>query len=217
MFNHMAPPNLQELKVIQSATGKRFYVTPDDNKYPSITTVLGIKEKPALTNWRNMLGEKKAKSETKRCSDRGNAVHLMAERFINNEKEYTRGQAAVHIREFNKLKFKLNAIDNVRGQELALYSDVLKVAGRVDCVGEYNGTLSIIDFKTSNNNKAEDLIQDYFLQATAYAIMWHELTEEAIENIVIMMSVENGMVPLVFETQIDKYVLPLLQRIKKPG
>jgi genome maintenance exonuclease 1 len=98
-------------------------------------------------------------------------------------------------------------------QEAGLYSDVLKVAGRVDVVGEYDGKLSIIDFKTSNNNKDRDMVFDYFLQETAYAIMWHELTGEAITDLVILMSVEKGMVPLIFRDTIDKYIEPLLVRI----
>lgn len=209
-FTHLPPCDLPELNVEQSSTGKRFYVTPQGNKYPSITTVLGHKEKPWLNEWRNMLGTKKADKETKRCADRGEAVHELIEKYLDNESEFMRGYKPEYVAGFNQLKFYLNRVNNIRTQEAALYSDTLKVAGRVDCIGEYNGKLSIIDFKTSNNYKDKSMIEDYFKQCTGYAIMWNELTGEPIENITILMTVEKGLVPLVFEEKIDKYVKPLL-------
>lgn len=214
MFTHIgAPVTLQDLKSTTLPSGVRHYVTPGGNEYPSITTVLGHKEKPWLEDWRNMLGKEKADKEQKRCADRGTAIHELIEHYLNNEDDFTRGYKSEFVRGFNQLKFRLNHIDNIRAQEVALYSDALGIAGRVDCIGEYDGVPSIIDFKTSNNNKDKDMIMDYFLQCTAYAIMWHERTGESIENITILMTVERGMVPLVFQEKIDKYVKPLLQRI----
>ncbi len=204
---------MPELKAVTSPSGKRVYTTPEGNKYPSITTMLGHKEKPWLKDWQNMLGKDKAAKETKRAADRGTAIHEMAEKYLNNEDGFTKGYDAQLVRGFNQLKFKLNNVNNIRIQEAALYSDTLKIAGRVDCVGEYDGVLSIIDFKTSTNNKDRGMIGDYFLQCTAYAIMWHEMTGESIEDITILMSVEKGMVPLVYQDKIDKYVAPLLKRI----
>ena len=203
-------------ELVATTTPKgRTYRTPDGNEYPSITTMLGHKEKPHLVAWQQSLGTVKADKEKQRCADRGTAVHEMVEDYLNNVENPTKGRAADHVRGFNQLKFKLNKIDNIRMQEAGLYSDVLRLAGRVDCIGEYNGVLSVIDFKTSNNNKDVEMIEDYFLQATAYAIMWHELTSEAITDITILMSVEKGMVPLEFRDTIDKYVEPLLMRINE--
>lgn len=216
MFIHVKAPELPKLKREQSATGKRFYITPDGNKYPSVTTVLGHKEKPYLADWRNMLGQQKAKKEQERCAERGTNVHELIEKYLQNEPypDFTRGYKSEYVRRFNQLKIRLNKINNIRAQECYLYSDVLKVAGTADCIGEYNGKLCVIDFKTSNNNKNTDMVEDYFLQCTAYAIMWHELTNEPIEDVTILMTIERGMVPLVFESTIDKYVAPLLKRIK---
>lgn len=214
MFTHLEPPKLEKLETKQSATGKRFYKTPEGNWYPSITTVLGIEEKQWLKDWRTMLGDKKAAKETKRCAERGTAVHTLAEQYLNNEEPQYRKFHHEHVADFKKLKLRLNKVNNIRGQELALYSDTLQVAGRVDCIGEYNGVLSIIDFKTSTNNKYREWIQDYFLQTTAYAIMWHERTGEAIEDLAILMTVERGMMPMLFKDKIDEHVAPLLKRIK---
>lgn len=215
MFIHTERPQLVELETKQSPNGKRFYLTPEGNKYPSVTTILGHGEKKWLDDWRNMLGPKKADKETKRCSDRGTAVHTLAEMYLDNKEDFTRGYDKDHIRMFNQLKLRLNKVDNIRIQEAPLYSDQLKIAGRVDCVAEYNGVLSIVDFKTSNNPKDIGMVQDYFLQCTAYALMWTELTGEHIEDIVILMAVEKGMISMVYKDKIDKYVKPLYERIKK--
>jgi len=213
MFNYVDIPTLPDLQVETSATGKRFYITPNGDKYPSITTILGAKEKPHLVKWRHMLGDKKADKETKRCADRGTAIHDMCEKYLFNVETPTKNHTAEHIRGFNQLKFRLNKINNIRAQEVALYNDCLKVAGRVDCIGEYDGVLSIIDFKTSNNNKDHSMINDYFKQCTFYALAWEEMTGELIEDIVILMSVEKGMVPMVHREKIENWIPSLLKDI----
>lgn len=212
MFTH-TPVEELKLQVIQSNTVGRLYVTPNGNKYPSITTVLGDGDKPWLTSWRESLGEKRAAKETKRTADRGEAVHLMIENYLKNDSNPTKNQKQEHITEFNSIRLRLKKVDKILLQEGALYSDILRVAGRVDCVGEYDGVLSIIDFKTSTNDKSESMIEDYFLQATAYALMFEEQYGINIEQVVIMMTTERGIIPLVFKKQIHEYVEPLVQRI----
>jgi len=169
MFTHIKIPELPKIVQKNLPNGKRFYVTPDGNEYPSVTTVLGAKEKPHLENWRKMLGDKNADRETKRCSDRGTAVHELGEKYLKNEEIVTKGIKPEYISDFNKLKLHLNKIDNIRAQEVGLYCDRLKFAGTVDCVGEYNGVLSIVDFKTSTNNKTHDMVHDYFKQCMIIA------------------------------------------------
>ena len=90
---------------------------------------------------------------------------------------------------------------------------MLKYAGTVDCVAEFKGVLSIIDFKTSTNNKTYDMVHDYFKQCTAYAIAWYELTGEPIEDIVVLIAVENGLTPLVFKEKIENWIPGLLEDI----
>lgn len=215
MFNYVDTPTLPDLTVENSATGRRYYITPNGDKYPSITTVLGAKDKPHLTQWRHMLGNKAADKETKRCADRGTAIHDMCEKYLFNADHPTKNHSAEHVRGFNQLKFRLNKINNIRAQEVALFNDWLQVAGRVDCIGEYDGVLSIIDFKTSNNNKDVSMIDDYFKQCTFYALAWEEMTGELIEDIVILMSVEKGMVPMVHKEKIENWIHPLLKDIRK--
>jgi genome maintenance exonuclease 1 len=203
-----------ELRVINGPKG-RFYVTPQDIHYPSITTILGAEEKPYLEAWRQSLGPLKAATETKRAGDRGTAVHDMIERLLKNEPNPTQGYPAPLVGEFNSLKLHLKRIDNILAQEIALYSDALKVAGRVDCIAEWDGVLSIVDFKTSSTPKTEDMVFDYFLQTTAYSIMFEEMYGIAVDQIVILMSVERGVVPLIFTKQAMDYFEPLVVRIHK--
>ena len=166
MFTHIETPDLPKIEQINKPNGLRFYKTPEGNEYPSVTTILGAKEKPGLERWRQMLGEDKAAKETKRCADRGTAVHEMAEKYLNNEEIITKNYKPEHVGDFNKLKFALNKIDNIRRQEVGLYSDMFQYAGTVDCVADFQGVLSVIDFKTSTNNKTVDMIEDYFKQCT---------------------------------------------------
>lgn len=211
MFNHIQTIEPVALKSVDGPKG-RFYTTPDGNKYPSITTVLGHGDKTWLTEWRNSLGIMQADKETKRAAERGTAVHLMLERFINNDPNPTEGQNFAHINEFNSLKNYIRKIDNVLAQEIALYSDTVQVAGRVDCIAEYNGRLSIIDFKTSNNSKSEAMIHNYYQQTAFYAVAFGEMYDILIEDIVIIMSVEKG-IPLIFKAKVADWIEPLVKTI----
>lgn len=214
-FKHIEVPTLFKL-TDQMVHGQRFYTLPTGERYPSVTTVLSSKVKEGIQNWRNMLGPEKADKETKRCADRGSAVHDMVEKFLNNDPEPTKGHTREHCGQFNQIKLRLNQnVNNIRIQEAPLFSHALKLAGRVDCIGEYDGVLSIIDFKTSNNNKKPDMIEDYFLQCTAYAIMYYEMYGVYIEDIVIVMAVEKGMMPMVFKQKIHDHIDPLVKRCKE--
>lgn len=213
MFTHLDVIAPVDVKVINGPKG-RFYVSPTTGQqYPSITTMLGAKEKPAIKEWRNMLGEDKARKEMQRCADRGTAVHEMIENYINNKPNPTAGYAPEHIREFNQVRLKLNKINNVYAQEIALYSDTLKIAGRVDCIGEYNGKLAIIDFKTSNGDKTTAMIDSYWKQTTFYALAFQEMYNIQIDDLVIIMSSERGIVPLVFTDRVENWIEPLIADI----
>lgn len=211
-FTHLDIVKPVEIDTIESDSG-RFYVTPTGNHYPSITTILGHGDKPWLQEWREGMGQHRADAEMKRAATRGTAVHAMVENYLNNHTNPTAGHLNEHIADFMQLRMRLNKVNNIYTQESALWSDALKVAGRVDCVGEYNGKLSIIDFKTSTNDKNASMIGDYYLQTTAYALMFHERYNIRIDNIAILMSSERGAVPLVFQQTIEPFIEPLIMRI----
>ena len=183
-FNHVTLEHkFEPLKCITSE-GSRYYVSPDGVKYYSVTTVTGFKKKTFFAEWR-----RKNPTESKRVTSRGNKFHAIIEDYLNNEEPQASG--------IEELLFKqalpmLNKIDNVYAQEVPLYSKLLELAGRVDCVAEYDGKLSIIDFKGSTREKRLSDIDNYFQQATAYAIMWKEMTGQTIDQIVILISSEDG-------------------------
>lgn len=211
MYKHLTTVEPLDLKTTEGNQG-RFYLTPTGNKYPSVTTMLGYGDKPWLKEWRESMGEEAANAEMKRAADRGTAVHLMIERHLQNDPDPTKDCLPEHIPEYKSVRLALKNVDNIVLQESALFSDTLKLAGRVDCIGEYNGKLAVIDFKTSTNTKTTYMINDYYLQTTAYAVMFEEMYGIHIPDLVIIMSVERGL-PLVFREKTDKFIAPLCERI----
>ena len=171
--------------------GMRFYDV-DGHNYPSVTTVLGYNTGDGIKKWRESIGEDVANYEMRRAAARGKATHNLIEQYIKGE---TASESAVlPIGLFRLIKPYVDQIDNVHLLEAIMYSKKLTLAGQVDCVAEYNGKLSVIDFKTSNKFKQEEWVQSYFMQCTAYAIMYEEIFKKPIEQIVILLAGEDGSV-----------------------
>jgi len=186
-FNHIGlPDSIIELDTTYR-NGKRWYKIPSGQLYPSVTTVTGWEKRAFFAEWR-----RKNPEESKISLSRGTAFHSMVENYLNNDEDFLHGQSSDCMLLFEQFKALVGKIDNIRAQEVPLYSDALKMAGRVDCVADYDGTLSIIDFKTSKAEKKEEWIESYFAQATAYAIMWKEMTGETIEQVVILVTSMDG-------------------------
>ena len=169
--------------------GFRFYDINGKN-YPSITTVLGIRKTEQLKGWREKIGENVANWEMGRAARRGKSFHTLVEQYIKGETPTIRDVLPLGL--FKLLKPYIDQIDNIHLLEAIMYSKKLTVAGQVDCVAEYNGKLSVIDFKTANKERQEDWIDNYFLQTTAYAHMYEETFGTPIEQIVILIASEDG-------------------------
>ena len=169
--------------------GFRFYSIGDKN-YPSITTVLGAIPKPGLDAWRKNVGEEAAKWEMNRAARRGSATHTLVEQYLKGETPSIRDVLPLGM--FRLLKPYLEQIDNIHCLETVMYSDKLTVAGQVDCVAEYNGKLSVIDFKTANKERVDSWNENYYIQCTAYAHMYEEIFGTPIEQIVILQAGEDG-------------------------
>lgn len=190
MFNHCPPKELVELNT-ENLNGKRHYVTPN-GKYPSITSVLGSFPNPALMEWRKRVGDEEANKVSRIATSRGTKLHSLCEKYLLNEEIDKSKVMPDSLSAFYEFKPLLNNINNIHKVEAPLYSDKLMVAGRVDAVAEYNGELSVIDFKTSRKEKKEQWIEDYFIQTTFYSLCYAELTGLIPKNIVILISVEDG-------------------------
>jgi ATP-dependent exoDNAse (exonuclease V) beta subunit len=216
-FNHVKLPSLDfDLKAETTESG-RLYATPTGEKYKSITTVLGNHNKQAIMEWRKNVGEERANKISSKAALRGTRVHKICEDYINNDT--TDFQLNMLMPDLKELFFKIRPIidenlGDVYSQEQALYSHKLRIAGRVDLIGMWNGKLSVIDFKTSTKQKEEENIQNYFMQCTAYALMFSELTGMWIDDIVVLIATEEGS-PQIFERQIHDYQKPLMQYIDK--
>jgi genome maintenance exonuclease 1 len=198
----------------ESGEEGRRYVTPSGVKYPSITTVLGHFTKQSILDWRKRVGEEEANKISARAAGRGTSLHTICERYIDNEEDYF-GKAMPHVRGmFNSIKPILDGrIGTVYMQEVPLYSDHLRLAGRVDLIAEFDGVPSIIDFKTSSRIKEADSITDYYEQESAYAVMYEERTKIPIVNLVTIMAVEDNN-PLVFIEHRDNHVHNLIHKIR---
>lgn len=211
MFEHV-PVELTEMNAVTTQKGRR-YRTPEGVDLPSITTVLSILSRESIMKWRKRVGAEEANRISHRASTRGTAVHAIIEKYINNEENFKDGYTPDIIGSFLDLKPILDdRIGRVYAQEAPLYSNHLGVAGRVDCVAEFDGQLSIIDFKTSMKPKRLDWIKNYFMQESAYAIMWEERTSRPITQLVTIISVDNHE-PQIFIEHRDNWVRPLRETI----
>jgi genome maintenance exonuclease 1 len=186
---------LDELSV-KTDEGKRLYQTPQGQSYPSVTTVTGILSKDDIQAWRIRVGEEKADQITRAATSRGNKVHKLAELYLKNEL-FSQSTLFDEPKTNNYKMFEAlsSVLDNkvgvIRAIEAPLYSDVLRVGGRVDLIAEWDNELAVIDFKTSSKPKKEHWIDNYFMQSSAYAFMFEELTKIPINKIVIAIALEN--------------------------
>ena len=214
MFTHkqVTLPTLET----ETINRKRFYVTPEGNKYPSITTVLSLRNKEGLFEWRKRVGNEVANHVARTAAARGTKVHHMCEDYLNNVHLEFPKKFAEHTKNFlpwclfKELRRKaLGNINNIHAQECGLYSDKYKVAGRVDCIAEYKDTLSIIDFKTSTRERSDSWNENYYIQGSAYAEMFGERTGIEINQVVILVVTEDGTVQE-FVKDKEEY-LPMLE------
>lgn len=214
MFIHLRNDNLVELECVTTESG-RYYITPEGNRCDSVTTVIGYSKRKQIAEWRRRVGEEKANQISSRASSRGTSMHSMVEDYLNNkflEEQYK--DKVLPLMMFKVLKPVLNNINNIHCLEGSLYSDILKIAGRVDCIAEYNGELAVIDFKSSTTEKERDWIDHYFAQACAYAMMYFERTGIKPKKLVILIACEDGSVQVFEEYDLKKYMKVLYQYIK---
>ena len=207
-FNHVKLESLDfELESVTTDDGRR-YTTPDGKVYPSITTVLSSYNKQAILEWRQRVGEEEANRVSRKASNRGTKLHSTVEQYLLNEMSPLKMHTMMpDMKElFLKLKpFLDENVNNIFGIEQPLYSHRLRLAGRCDCIGEWDGKISIIDWKTANYSKEKDQIANYFMQASAYAEMFGEITGIEVNQIVVAIAVENQP-PQIFIEEKSKYL-----------
>ena len=215
MFKHV-DLNLPKLSR-ETIDGVRYYSVPDEDellRLVSITSVTSHFNKEIFVNWRKKVGNEEADRITKAATTRGTDMHTLTEHYLKND------QVLPEVPPISDFLFKiskgeLNKIDNIHSLEGALYSKQLGIAGTVDCIAEYDGELSIIDFKTSKKPKPREWIEHYFVQAMAYGCMLYEMKNIPVKKLVIIMACENGECVVYEEHNKKKYIKLLNQYIRK--
>jgi len=209
MFNHVIMEMSLEDISAKTIGGKRVYEIGDE-KYPSISTICSFRNRKSIAEWRARVGDAEANKISKRATTAGTTVHSMIEDYLNNELDLDK-YADKHLAKilFVQAKGMLSRINNIHFQEAPLYSHEFAIAGRVDCIAEFDGKLSIIDFKTSSKEKKEEWIEGYLVQETGYAKMYEERSGIKVEQIVTLITCQTGDTQ-VFVKNPDDYV-PLLK------
>jgi hypothetical protein len=203
MFQDLSRTNIDE---------SRYYVVGDNTVYPSVTSVISFISRKKFADWRARVGNEVANKKTKHATTRGTRLHSVFEHYINNE-DYTK---------LDEFKYPLiqwmfqaakphldERINNIYLQEVSMSSDRLCLAGTVDLVCEVDGELAIVDFKTSEKEKPEEWLEDYFVQLSAYWAMFSEGTGVVPQKLVVFLVGENGDVQIVERRNIMDYLKTL--------
>jgi genome maintenance exonuclease 1 len=203
-FEHKLLPRLEIPRV--EVDGKRYYVTPDGDRYRSVTTILSKLSAEGIAKWRSKVGEQEANRIANKASNRGTKLHTMMEDYIGNSEDFALNKMPTTTSLFLDLQpFVDKYVDEVYGIEYPLYSDRLRAAGTSDLICKYNGKVTVLDYKTANKPKREEWIQNYFIQSTAYALMVKERYDLDVEQIVIMIAVDNDS-PQVYVKDPSEYI-----------
>ena len=138
-FNHLSGYDGINLPT-ETVDGKRYYVTPSGNRYPSVTSVTGILNKVWIQKWRKAVGEKKANKISRQAASRGTRYHQLQEDYVNNilTQEMIDKALPLDLMMFNQTKEITNRLGDVYMLEKSMYSDELQMAGRVDCIAKFD-------------------------------------------------------------------------------
>lgn len=186
--------------------GKRYYETPENKKYPSVTTVLSsVMDKTKLFEWQARVGKETANKIKTRAANRGTKLHKVCEKYVLNEENFLDNNSPLITDLFKQVKpFIDKNVGDVYGIELPLYSDFLRTAGRCDMFCNLSGKNAIVDYKTSTKPKKEEWIKSYFLQLTTYGMMIEERYNINVPYIVVVIAVEDGE-PQIFPKKTDEF------------
>ena len=216
MFKHLDYLKGETDLEATSIDGTRFYKVPSGKLYPSITSVTSFYNREIFYEWRKRVGDEKANKITRESTFRGTKYHDLVEHYLKNE-DINKLENVLPSTKFLFLQSKelLDRIDNIHALEKSLYSDYFGLAGRVDCIAEYDGELAVIDFKTSTKIKPEEWIENYYVQETAYACMYYEMTGIPVKKLITIMVAENGECKVYEKRDKGEYIKLLTRYIKK--
>jgi len=195
---------------VETPEGRR-YTTPE-GIFPSVTTVTGYKKREFFAKWR-----RENPDESRRVLSRGTRLHSIIEDYLSNTLTNTTLAESAGLDEvdlFLQMQEDIDRIGKIQAIEVPLWSSKVGLAGRTDCIGEFDGVPSVIDFKSSTNPRSPSYVEDYFLQATAYALMWEDRVGIPLQNLAIIIGVESTGVAQVFTANPRDYVERLVEAIR---
>ena len=190
-FTHLLHPEIPKIKQI-NINGVRYYDTPNGTLI-SITSLLKNFTPEGILEWRKAVGEDVANEVMRAAADRGSKVHKIIENCLSNksENDLVGNYGELAARMFSQMVPALDKIDRIRALEKGLYSTRFGIAGRVDCIAEYDNELTVIDFKTSTR-KRDERNETHLVQASFYSLAWEERTGEKVNQIAILTTTEDG-------------------------
>jgi genome maintenance exonuclease 1 len=195
--------------------GIRLYHLPDGQWVPSITSVTSFYNRQIFVKWRERIGLEEANRITKRATARGTDFHQVCQDYLENKELNWDDYQPLTKFMFHHAKPYLDKINNIHAIERTLYSQYYGLAGRVDCIAEYEGELAVIDFKTSDKIKPEEWIENYFVQEMFYAAAYYELTEKPIKKLITLMVTPGGEVKVFDKRNKGDYIKLLVRYIKE--
>jgi len=209
--NHLGDLELDKKEV----DGIRLYNLPNGDWVPSITSVTSFYNREVFRKWRKRVGDTEANRITKESTTRGTDYHEAAQAYLENKELDWDNYLPLTQFMFKSSQPYLDKIGKIHAIERTLYSEYLGLAGRVDCIAEYDGELAIIDFKTSKKIKPEKWIEQYFVQETAYACMYYELTGIAVDKLITIMVTPEGDVHVYDKRNKSDYIKLLVNYVKE--
>ena len=210
-YNHLGEIELDR----KESTGCRLYKLPNGEWVPSITSITSFYNREKFIKWRQKIGEEKANKITKKATTRGTDFHEIAQDYLEDKPLVWEKHLPATKYMFYHAKPFLDKINNIHAIERTLYSEFFGIAGRVDCIAEYDSELAVIDFKTSEYIKPEAWLENYFVQETAYACMYYEMTGIPVKKLITIMTTPSGEVHVFDKREKDEYIKLLVRYIKK--
>jgi hypothetical protein len=199
----------------KESDGMRLYNLPNGDWVPSITTVTSFYNREIFVKWRKRIGLEEANRITKRATARGTDFHQVCQDYLENKELNWDDYQPLSKFMFFHTKPYLDKINNIHAIERTLYSEYLGLAGRVDAIGEYEGELAVIDFKTSEKIKPEEWLENYFVQEMFYGSAYYELTGIPIVKLITIMVTPGGDVKVFDKRNKNDYIKLLVRYIKK--
>lgn len=207
-------------RVTNEETGKRYYVTPDNKQLFSVTTILSeTADNSGLDAWKEWVGLKESERIKNEACALGSLMHENLENYILGNEMKSGGNLIRRMARNMANSIIENGLSNVSrifGIERMLYSNK-GYAGTADLIIEYNGKITIGDFKTARKMKTKDQITDYFCQLAAYAAAHDELFDTNIEQGVIFMVDRDGNFKefIIDKDELEKYKQIWFDRLEK--